>query len=62
MYSSPLCFAIDTETLELVTYHMCWACARCAQSISIPAPAYYAHLVAERAKCYIEYNDDDTST
>ena len=50
------------DQLELITYHMCWACFRCAQSISIPAPAYYAHLVAERAKNYIAYPDEDSST
>ena len=48
----------DADSVQTITYHMCYACVRAAQSISIPAPAYYAHLVAERAKCYYDIEEE----
>ena len=33
---------------------MCHTYVRCARSVSIPAPVYYADLVATRARCHIK--------
>lgn len=41
------------DLLQTLTYSMCHLYSRCTRSVSIPAPAYYAHLVAFRAKVHI---------
>ncbi|EPY79792.1 hypothetical protein CB1_000884019 [Camelus ferus] len=41
------CFTADE--LQLLTYQLCHTYVRCTRSVSIPAPAYYARLVAFRA-------------
>lgn len=33
---------------------MCHMYGRCARSVSIPAPVYYADLVATRARCHLK--------
>ena len=38
------------ETLQAITYFMCFTYARCSQSISLPAVVRYAHLAAYRAR------------
>ncbi|XP_065204163.1 protein argonaute-2-like isoform X2 [Planococcus citri] len=45
--SSP---AIDLISLERLTYYLCHMYARCNRSVSYPAPTYYAHWGAARAK------------
>ncbi|VVC37415.1 Argonaute linker 2 domain,Ribonuclease H-like domain,PAZ domain,Piwi domain,Argonaute, linker 1 [Cinara cedri] len=42
------------DELEEVIYYLCYMFARCTRSISYPAPTYYAHLAAFRARSYIE--------
>lgn len=37
------------DDLQKLTYYLCHTYARCPRSVSIPAPAYYAHWVAFRA-------------
>lgn len=37
-----------------ICYYLCHTYARCTRSVSIPAPAYYAHLAAFRAKEHIK--------
>ena len=43
---------------------MCHTYGRCTRSVSIPAPVYYADLVATRARCHIKrkmgMHDSDT--
>lgn len=47
----------DLNDLKNVTYNLCHLFPRCNRSVSYPAPAYLAHLVAARGKVYIEkYN------
>ena len=36
------------------TYHLCHTYVRCTRSVSIPAPTYYAHLVAFRARYHMQ--------
>uniref|UniRef100_UPI00358FD241 protein argonaute-1-like n=1 Tax=Myxine glutinosa TaxID=7769 RepID=UPI00358FD241 len=55
------CFTADD--LQLLTYHLCHTYVRCTRSVSIPAPTYYAQLVAFRARCYLmdKKNNDDSN-
>ncbi|XP_049274037.1 protein argonaute-1 isoform X2 [Rhipicephalus sanguineus] len=41
------------DELQKLSYYLCHTYARCARSVSIPAPVYYAHLAAYRAKNHI---------
>lgn len=40
------------DELQLLTYQLCYLYVRCTRSVSLPAPVYYAHLAASRARCY----------
>ncbi|KAL5732173.1 argonaute 1B [Ranunculus cassubicifolius] len=42
------------DGLQTLTYNLCYTYARCTRSVSIAPPAYYAHLAAFRARCYID--------
>ncbi|CAH8821433.1 unnamed protein product [Trichobilharzia szidati] len=39
-----------SDGLQLFTYHLCYAYMRCSRSVSYPAPTYYSHLAAFRAR------------
>ncbi|XP_078383849.1 protein argonaute-2-like [Oculina patagonica] len=41
------------DSLQQLTYQLCHVYARCTRSVSMPAPAYYAHLVAFRARHHV---------
>ncbi|KAK3722082.1 hypothetical protein QZH41_019832 [Actinostola sp. cb2023] len=43
----------SANDLHKLTYHLCHTYARCTRSVSLPSPAYYAHLVAFRARHHI---------
>ncbi|CAF3679270.1 unnamed protein product [Rotaria sp. Silwood1] len=45
------------EQVQMLTYALCYTCARCTRSISIPAPVKYADLLAFRVGFYINKND-----
>ena len=47
------------DELQVLTYQMCHTYVRCTRSVSIPAPAYYAHLVAFRARYHLVEKDHD---
>ncbi|XP_043230773.1 protein argonaute-2-like [Amphibalanus amphitrite] len=40
------------DELEILTYYMCHLFSRCTRSVSNPAPSYYAHLAAFRARAH----------
>ena len=43
----------DGDSLQQLTYQLCHVYARCTKSVSMPAPAYYAHLAAFRARVHV---------
>ena len=47
------------DELQSTTYQLCHTYVRCTRSVSIPAPAYYAHLVAFRARYHLVEKDHD---
>ncbi|XP_055305199.1 protein argonaute-2-like [Sitodiplosis mosellana] len=42
------------DDLQCLTYNLCHLFARCNRTVSYPAPTYCAHLIAFRARKYIE--------
>lgn len=42
------------DQLEEMAYYLCHMFSRCTRSVSYPAPTYYAHLAAFRARNYID--------
>ncbi|XP_027345224.1 protein argonaute 5 isoform X2 [Abrus precatorius] len=44
----------SADELQTLTNNLCYTYARCTRSVSIVPPAYYAHLAAFRARCYID--------
>ena len=51
---------MSADQLQQLTYQMCHTYARCTRSVSIPAPAYYAHLVAMRARFHLVDRDHES--
>ncbi|CAH1772409.1 unnamed protein product [Owenia fusiformis] len=49
------------DELQMLTYQLCHTYVRCTRSVSIPAPAYYAHLVAFRARYHLVEKDHDSA-
>lgn len=41
------------DELQALSYQLCYTYARCTRSVSIVTPAYYAHLVAFRARFHV---------
>jgi len=41
---------MSADHMEKLTYYLCHLYARCTRSVSYPAPTYYAHLAADRAR------------
>ncbi|KAG4129529.1 hypothetical protein ERO13_D09G086500v2 [Gossypium hirsutum] len=50
------------DILQVLTNNLCYTYARCTKSVSIVPPAYYAHLAAYRARCYIEDEMSDSGS
>ncbi|EEB20479.1 eukaryotic translation initiation factor 2C, putative [Pediculus humanus corporis] len=51
----------DSDELQCLTYQLCHTYVRCTRSVSIPAPAYYAHLVAFRARYHLVEKEHDSA-
>ncbi|XP_015790047.1 protein argonaute-2 isoform X3 [Tetranychus urticae] len=49
----------SADELQCLTYQLCHTYVRCTRSVSIPAPAYYAHLVAFRARYHLVEKEND---
>lgn len=50
---------MSEDDLEKLMYYLCHLFARCNRSVSYPAPTYYAHLAAARARVYCEIENID---
>lgn len=44
---------LSSDSLQMMTWHLCHGYARCTRSVSIPVPVYYAVLDAERVSRYL---------
>ncbi|CAI5454435.1 unnamed protein product [Caenorhabditis angaria] len=51
---------LTADEVQQLTYQMCHTYVRCTRSVSIPAPAYYAHLVAFRARYHLVDREHDS--
>lgn len=52
-------FTLPTDEIQCLTYQLCHTYVRCTRSVSIPAPTYYAHLVAFRSRYHLVEKDHD---
>ncbi|CAK8576282.1 unnamed protein product [Lathyrus sativus] len=50
-----------SDQLQSLTNNLCYTYARCTRSVSIVPPAYYAHLLAFRARYYISEVENSDS-
>lgn len=52
----------SADQIQNLTYYLCYMYVKCCKSVKIPAPTYYAHWAAARAKVLTEgleeYYDD----
>ncbi|KAL6195909.1 hypothetical protein ACLB2K_031526 [Fragaria x ananassa] len=51
--------SFTADSLRVLTNNLCYTYARCTRSVSIVPPVYYAHLVAFRARHYIDSDSSD---
>lgn len=54
---------LNENNLNLIelTHKLCFLFPRGSKAVSMPAPCFYAHVCAARAKCYLEQNNNDFS-
>ena len=45
---------LQPDDLQIFTYYLCHAYMRCCRSVSYPAPTYYSHLAAFRARDWLK--------
>jgi hypothetical protein len=50
-----------SDSLHELTYRLCYGYARCTRSVSVVPPAYYADLVAFRAKYHMKGGEKSSS-
>ncbi|KAJ2814523.1 argonaute 5, partial [Coemansia furcata] len=43
----------SADVIQQLTYHLCYTYAICTRSVSLVPPVYYAHRVADRARCHL---------
>ncbi|GAA5864610.1 hypothetical protein JCM1840_002168 [Sporobolomyces johnsonii] len=52
---------MSADDLQGVTNSLCYAYQRCNRSVSVPAPVYYADLLARRVRAWMPFDDDSQS-
>jgi len=52
--------SLSPDQVQNICFGLCFTFARCTRSVSVPAPIYYANLVAERAGFHLRDGGDDT--
>ncbi|CAK4082543.1 unnamed protein product [Aphanomyces euteiches] len=50
------------DELHNLTFRLCYTFARCTRSVSVVPSVYYSHLVAFRARFFMQYDHDSEST
>ncbi|RHZ87940.1 hypothetical protein Glove_28g30 [Diversispora epigaea] len=50
------------DTLQTLSYNLCYLYARCTRSVSLVPPVYYAHLVCNRARFHTREHWSDTES
>ncbi|KRZ83552.1 Protein argonaute-3, partial [Trichinella sp. T8] len=63
---------MDANATQSITYYLCHLYGRCARSVSIPAPVYFADLVCARARYHVlaalnsgrveKFSDEDSNS
>jgi eukaryotic translation initiation factor 2C len=48
---------LTLSQLETLSFDLCHVYARCCRAVSHPAPTFYAHLAAYRARLYVQLSD-----
>src|SRR2546421_6355910 len=43
-----------SDSIQTLSYYLCYTYARCTQAVSIVPPVYYAHLACSRARLHIQ--------
>ena len=49
---------MSANELESLSYYLCHLYSRCTKSVSYPAPTYYSHLAADRARKHHDHLTD----
>ena len=50
---------LNATELEELAYYLCHLYTRCTKSVSYPAPTYYSHLAADRARKHHDHMIDN---
>jgi len=50
------------DSLQTLTYNLCYIFARCTRAVSLVPPVYYAHLIAARARLHAPFPSDAESS
>ncbi|CAG8636514.1 4391_t:CDS:10 [Ambispora gerdemannii] len=50
------------DSLQTLTYNLCYLYARCPRAVSMVPPAYYAHLAAFRARSWIKLINSESNS
>ena len=49
---------MGADETEQLAYYLCHLYSRCTKSVSYPAPTYYSHLAADRARKHHDHLTD----
>ena len=44
---------MDVDVIQAITHSLSYTYQRCPRAVKVPAPVYYAHLIAERGRVHL---------
>uniref|UniRef100_A0A914VEA2 Piwi domain-containing protein n=1 Tax=Plectus sambesii TaxID=2011161 RepID=A0A914VEA2_9BILA len=44
---------MDVDVIQAITHALSYTYQRCPRAVKVPAPVYYAHLIAERGRVHL---------